>query len=310
MVDDSLNRIVEKVAHEVMPQSVRLWVSISQSKRQVPTRGGSSSLVLEQTYFETDRGERYFDEKIILPNEAVTHSSSYCDGKKCANITFSTEEPDRQERVTIGHDFMTESMTGFRDAPPPFRFYHVGLIPLPEALASAERLGRVRVIQRNCNDFHFKDVGPSGRKQSLVYSLDEETSVPLRIAAYADPDRLHDGMPNWVWEAATLDKVSDRHFPLSSTYSSFRVTKTDTGQWTSRPDLTRTIQVKEITFDAAIPHTAFWPTIQPGVLVLDAITKRKYREPGGAPTTKESAGAGARDPRCAESPVLGSPRWV
>ena len=148
------------------------------------------------------------------------------------------------------------------------------------------------MIQRTCNNFLFKNVGPHGREQSLVYSLDEATSVPLKIAAYSSPDRLRDQMPNWVWEATTLDRVSDRHFPLNSSYASFRVAKTETGQWTSQPGLKQIIRVEEITFDAAILHTAFWPTIQPGTRVLDAIAKRKYQVPGGAATTQESAGTG------------------
>ena len=134
MTDDSLGRIIENVVRETVPQTIRLRVSITQSDAS----DGSSSLVLEQTYLETDRGERYFDEKIIIPSEHVRHRASYCDGKKCANIAFLAQDPDRQDAMTIGHDFMLESINAFRDAPPPFRYYHVGLVPLHEALGGAD----------------------------------------------------------------------------------------------------------------------------------------------------------------------------
>lgn len=246
MPDDSLNRIIENVARETIPRSVRMRVAISQSKRQIETRGGSSGLELDQTYLETDRGERCFDERVIIPNEPISHKCSYCDGKRCANIIFSPQEPDRQSVVTIGHGFMNEPVFGFIDAPPPYRFYHVGLIPLHEAMATAERMGREQVAQRACDLFHFRDVGPPNMKQSLVYALDEETSVPLRIAAYSNPDRVRDRMPNWVWEATTLDRVADRHFPLNSTYASFYLSKSDKGQWVSKPDLTRSLSLIHI----------------------------------------------------------------
>ena len=160
MPEDSLNRIIEKVVKETIPQTIQLRVTISQSKRQVATASSSSGLTLEQTYIETGRGERFFDERRIVPNEPVSHVSSYSDGKKCANIRFSKEDPERQDFVTIGHNFMNESRFGFRDAPPPFRYYHVGLVPLHEALAKAERMGQERVIQRALQHLSFQGGGP------------------------------------------------------------------------------------------------------------------------------------------------------
>jgi len=187
---------------------------------------------------------------------------------------------------------MNESKFGFRDAPPPLRYYHVGLMPLHEALANAERIGQERVIGRICENFHFREVGLPGMQQSLVYSLDEQTSLPLKVAAFSSPVQVRDKMPSWVWEATTLDRVSGRHFALSSKYASFRVRKTAAGDWDSKPDLSSTIQVTEISFDTPIPHTAFWPDFQPGVRVLDSIAKRKYEIPGARPSTRDAATVG------------------
>ena len=177
----------------------------------------------------------------------------------------------------IGHDFKTESRFGFRDSPAPIRYYHVGLVPLHDALAKAERLGHDQVIGRTCDNFHFKEVGPVGKQQSLVYSLDRETSIPLRIAAFSGPEQLESHVPNWVWEAKTLDLVSGRHVARSSTYSSFGVKKTDAGHWVSEPMMSRTIEVNEVTFDSPIAHAAFWPTFQSGAEVMDSIANAVLR---------------------------------
>ena len=187
---------------------------------------------------------------------------------------------------------MNEVQFGYRDAPVPFRFYHVGMIPLHEALVDAEPLGQEKVIGRTCNNFHFKEVGPSNAKQSLVYSLDEATSLPLKIGAYASPDRIRSGAPSWVWEATTLDEVSGRHYPLASKYSTFRVTQAKDGRCISEPALSKVITVKEITFDAAIAKATFWPTIEPGVNVWDSIAKRQYRAPGAVGSTREAVSVG------------------
>ncbi len=130
-------------------------------------------------------------------------------------------------------------------------------------------------------------------KQSLVYCLDQETCAPLKVAAYSGAEQVRDKTPNWVWEATSLDNVSGRHFVRSSKYASFRVTKLETGRWASEPDLTQTIRVEEISFDSAVPRATFWPAIQPGVLVLDAIAKRRYQTPGGAPPAPEAASSGS-----------------
>ena len=288
-MDDSLSRIIEKVVHETVPRTIQLRVSAAQ--KQFDASHGESSCTLEQTYLETARGERHFDERLISPKGPGSHSDSYCDGAKCANVRYMPDDPERQQMVGISHDFMIESKTGYRDAPTPFRFYHVGLTPLHEALPNAEPMGQERVINRTCNVFHFKEVGLPGHEQSLVYWLDEATSVPLKIAAYRNPEQIREHVPNWVWEATTLDTISGRHYPRKSKYTSFRVTKDDAGHWAPKPHLSRTIETSEITFDDDIPKTAFWPTIQPGVQVFDAVAKKRkhYQTPGEPPAQQATS---------------------
>ena len=149
-------------------------------------------------------------------------------------------------------------------------------------------MGQERVIGRACLNFHFRNAGSAERKQSLVYSFDEATCVPLKIAAYAKSDQIPERVPNWVWEATTLDDISGRHYPKTSKHSAFRVSRSETGQWISRPYLSKTIQVSEISFDAAVPKSTFWPATEPGTFVLDAIAKKKYQVPGALESVPES----------------------
>ncbi len=213
MPDDQILQIIEKLLPEANPESISLRVKIDQSAvRSMGSESGPGTI--EQTYIQTADGQRVFEEWI-----ATHHKASYCDGEKCADVEFSREEPDRPVTISIDHDFSFDGTFGFRTAPEPFRFYHVGLKPLPEALPAAERLADTEVIGRSCHVFHFPDVGLPGQEQSLVYALDRETAVPLRVVAYANPGRIRDELPSWTWEAKTLDRVGDHHYPLSSLYS-------------------------------------------------------------------------------------------
>ena len=139
MPDDLPNQMIQNVIRETMPRTLQIKVTSSQFNGQIAMPSGAPIAVFEETYFETDKGERYFDERASVPNQPVSHKSSYCDGKRTSHIRFSPDDPERQQIASIGHDFKTESRFGFRDSPDPIRFYHVGLVPLHDALANAER---------------------------------------------------------------------------------------------------------------------------------------------------------------------------
>ncbi len=107
------------------------------------------------------------------------------------------------------------------------------------------------------------------RSQSLVYYIDKKTSVPLRVSAYDDPQRIRLGKPNWVWEATSLDAILDRAVPLSSKYDAFNVSPGKDGVLESNPSLSQKIHIVEILFDSPIPETSFWPVFQEGVTIQD-----------------------------------------
>lgn len=273
--EDRLISIVEKIMPEVSPQSVSVHVSIEQIR-------GNARLTLEQDYAELPAGDRFFDEVMAVADGRTNRKTSYCDGSKCANVRYNANSIETPLIIELGHDFMSEARFGFRDAPPPLRYNYVGLVAIQEALPTAERQGEEIIIGRRCNLFHFRDVGPAKGKQSLVYALDDETSIPLKVSAYANPSQILERSPNWVWEAASFDTVSGHHIPLSSTYRLFAPGVQADSSGVARPVvMTQTISVKEVTFNTVIPKATFWPSAYPpGVTVLDGLRNRSYVVPG------------------------------
>src|SRR5262249_46063079 len=156
--------VLANLLHETRPSSVRMEVRIDQA-------GGMA----EQSYAETSAGQRFFD--VTTDSSArVSRKSSYCDGVKCANVQYAFNAKHKQQSVFLERSFMMESKHGFRDAPPPYRYYWVGQIPLPHALPTGEYAGEEDVLGRRCEVFYFKDVGVTAAKQLLVYHLDKQTS--------------------------------------------------------------------------------------------------------------------------------------
>jgi len=265
MREDGLEQIIENLLRQSSFRSIQLKVDIDQENISI----NPGTFTAHTTYLQTDQGARFFDYKSDPgPTGHVSHRTHFCDGKKSASIDYKRGEPERQQQILISHSFGIERNFGFFDAPDPLRWFYVGLTPLAESLPKGERLADGIVIGRSCDVFHFKKVGSRG-PQSLVYYLDKKTSVPLRVSAYADPDRIRKDKPNWTWEATSLDLVSGRSFPLSSTYKAFDVSMGPAGILESNPSITQKIQVKEVTFDAAIPASSFWPVVQEDVEILD-----------------------------------------
>ncbi|WP_169974202.1 hypothetical protein [Tautonia rosea] len=278
MQADRTVEIIENLLRETAPESIRVVVSTKHPPREVREGGPGEK---SQTYIETRQGERYFDDQIIALGRPVARRASYCDGDRCINITYRREDVETQDKVGISNDFMFDAEFGFRSAPDPIRYYHVGLTPLHEALPTAERLLDEQVIGRDCDVFHFEGVGRPGREQSLVYALDKETSVPLRVSAYNDPEFLDSGVPNWVWEAESLDRVGEHHYPKASKLSSYVIRNADGERPKAELDVVTAIRAEEVVFDASYPASTFWPDIQPGIRVFDLIEGGSYVAGGG-----------------------------
>lgn len=289
MYEEKIARIVERVVHETVPRSIFLRVVINQTPQDTATANGGKPLRIDQNYIETAKGGRFFDVVTTISDARIYRMTSYSDGEKCANLGYKPKEIERPNAAVISHEFMSETRQNFYDAPPPFRYYRVGLTPLAEALPTAERLGDETVIERPCDVFHFPDVKSAGPHQSLVFWLDKTSSVPLKVAAYKDPDHARRaGPPNWVWEALTFDTVNGRHMPLNSKYTGFLVKTSNDGKDTVSPNLSQTIKVEEIAFDTSYPSSTFWPTFPPGLHVIDTVGKRHVTIPGKPESSSRS----------------------
>ncbi len=137
-----------------------------------------------------------------------------------------------------------------------------------------------QVQGRACDVVRFKAVGPAEIRNDLVYSLDSETGVPLKIVCYASPELRKAGRPVWAWEADKLEPLGGRHVVTESTWSRFVMKDSEPGD-APKVDYTQRHLVETCEFDGAIATSTFWPAFPPGVRVEDTINHKSYREPGG-----------------------------
>jgi hypothetical protein len=293
MPQESLPKMLEKVIAATRPDSIRVVVDTSQSRPALMAVFSKEVLQLEHRYLETKDGRRTYDQVLTIPGKAVSHTAYFCDGSQCASVEYDKNAPQRQMRISIVNEFGHEGRFGYSEAPEPLKYYRVGLTPLHEALPGAEFVRIEQVIGRDCDVYHFREVaGQAGKTQSLIYALDRETGIPLRVSAYPHPEQIEQATPNWVWEAKTVDRDGGGPIARTSTYASYKLTRGDDGRWSSSPNLFQDIRVEEVEFNGAVAKSSFWPTLQPGVSVFDSIKKASYEVPGGTKTQEPVAPVG------------------
>ena len=115
--------------------------------------------------------------------------------------------------------------------------------------------------------------------QDLVYDLDAETAIPIRVRSYLgnlNENDLDSSPPAWTWTALSVDSIQGFHMPLRSSMISYG------GAGISATDKRMAIEVKveSLSYDKSYPKETFWPVIQPGTTVLDSIKKTQYAVPG------------------------------
>ena len=286
--DELLGRIIESLSREATFTTINMKVTIVQSS----TKDAKSATLVEsrweESYSATNKKQRIFDQQMFGQGGFSFHRTGYSNGSKCASVWYDRADPNRQSQITISHNFLNEAKYGFLEAPIPYRCSHVGLIPLHEAIPAAEHVGTGEVIGRSCNLFHFRNVGQAAKPQALIYYLDAATSAPLKVEAYDGPQHWHERLPNWIWEARSLDRVGDRHFPFTSAYTTFLKVNGPEGKLESVASVFQSIKVSKIDFDSPLAKDAFWPTAQPGVEVLNEITHRSTHTAGGEPIAATS----------------------
>lgn len=249
------------------------------------TRPGRSTSVEE--YRARSTGQRMYQLYYIDGAAKRRVLSGYNDGKRCADVRhLKAPDGEHQQSITIEKTFLSETKEGYLKQSEILRFYHVGLMPIAEAIAKAERHGLSRVSGRECVRFYFAGVPGPRDSQDLVYDLEATNSAIMRVAAYADRDRFIADDPDWAWEVKRLDEIQGYPVATESSYTSFRH-----ADGNSDRRLTNDYQVESIRFDEPILDSAFWPKYEPGVFINDLIAgKSYYNTPDGkAPANKAVA---------------------
>ena len=259
MRDDQQTDVLERIIHEFSPSSIRMEVTFEQFMAKNGSVGSKPDMTIERTYIETSKGERSYEEIQILPGTDTTRTKYFSDGKKLSYVFYKPGDTSKVAAAGEERDFRREVKWGYYEAPEPFRYSRVGMTPLQDVLPNARKLGETEVIGRPCDQYFFEEVKiPGGASQSLVYTLDRATSVPLKVAAYRDARHLDNDRPTWVWEALSLDTINNHHFPLKSQYQEYLWSQADQDH-TTQLHFKEFIEVKSIEYDASYPATMFWP---------------------------------------------------
>jgi hypothetical protein len=248
--------------------SLRLKVVYNQTLHIPSPSGRTGELRIDHEYVETNSGQRYFDTRIPSTDGSIARRCGYSDGRRFASVDYHRDRnADRAETINVTASFLSEAREGYADRPHPLQFLHVGLKPLYQALSEGKPSGEGKVLGRPCDVVRFTVPGPR-RTQDLLYWLDQQTSIPLKIEAFPVGEGPDAAQPFWRWEANSLDTVQGYHIPLRSTDTSFQQRD---GRATDQPALTIRVEVQSAEFNKEYPASMFWPTFTPGAQVVDAV---------------------------------------
>ena len=279
-VADRLQRVMESW------RSIEVRVSTKQPLPSNPPAGVKNLFVgREQHYIETALGQRMLDETELYTGDLSKHEQNFTDGQRCANVFFD-KSGLRQRRIEVLNHFAQEHKTGSTERPEPLLYLYVGKQPIYRAILAAEPLDGGRVLGRDCDRYLFHDVRLASFPLDAVYSLDRETSLPLKVEFYKDRgDRSPKSLVR-VWEAKSFDETEgNNHATLLSENTYYNDGSNDGSS---------TVTVSEIHYGKNYPASMFWPVTQPGVEFNDLVRKTftKVPDPANpAQTRKPSAPA-------------------
>lgn len=246
---------------------------------------------IDDHYIETSIGQRR-GELLVRPSEGKENLFiSYSDGKRCAETAHSAGYGSPLAQVVIQPSFGVEGTIGGTSRPIPLKYFYAGKLPLQKALANAESLGETKEIGRKCDRFLFKNIKWAYVPGDVIFHLDRETGVPLRVRFFLSPEDRANDLPNWDWRALSLDLVDGHHMPLKSVETCY------TGKAIRS---TRELEVTEIAYDREYPATTFWPETTAGIPVWDNINNKFV----GVPRTNQSAAAAQHRQSVAIEPRL------
>ncbi len=195
------------------------------------------------------------------------YDGAICNGTQCWNLSY--KEGGELESVIISKSIIREQQSGRSLAPWPLKALYVGLKPLDEVIRDAKQVGETEVIGRPCDVYRFLSVPTERASIDVFYTLDRETSVPLRLE-FLQPgdDPARPSGAHGIWEAKSLDTVGEHHMPLTSTSVSYRAPD-ESGN--AKRNYQQTITVESLEYDQPIEASLFQPQFEPGVTIIDMI---------------------------------------
>ncbi len=251
----------------------------------------------EYVYIETALGQRFFERDIVPSNIKGSLNREYSDGKLAAGFYRDKDFDAERDQVTIKHVFSNEEI-GQTSRPEPFCYLYVGLEPLNNALKEAQHLGPGRHIGRECEKFLFVNVSNGSTPLDIIYWLDRETAIPLKVEYFRHAKTGPDGKPHALWAAKSLDIVQGHPIALKSASVSYVLTGPDEGKSATRNE----IVVDRVEYDKEYPASTFWPQLTPEISVIDRVRSTNYFPPvKGGDQAKAQAGVPIR----AEVPTSG-----
>jgi hypothetical protein len=222
------------------------------------------------TYIETAAGDRFLETvKAVSDGSKVRSSSFYHDGR-AATVLYDTNNSRVQTQVSITRVFQREDKPGTNARPVPLSLFYVDKTPLREALPNAEYLGEETGTLGLCDKYLFKNVPARSSLQDQIYYLDHATALPVRVDVLV-ASGARKGQTVLSWAATKVETIQGHPFATESVTTNYR-----------NKDVVSTVshEVLSVRYDSDLSSVAFWPTIDPGVPVADAIAKTMTVTPG------------------------------
>lgn len=231
------------------------------------------------SYLEGAEGARRCFSERFLGVKRVGRNDHYSDGAKCADVSYSAKDLNRQASVVIKETYSTEGQTDKLDRPMPLSTWFVGREPLHEALGKkAETLGSVKIEGRDCDRYLFRSVRWY-TLQDHVYDLDGQDSVVLRIQAFAPNAVRNEKSMLWEWKATSIQLKDNRPVATDSRMTAFNEGRAF-GTWD--------YSVQSMHFNKKTDPSDFWPEMKPGTVVFDVTTGEQKVIPGDAPLGRDT----------------------
>lgn len=218
-------------------------------------------------YVETATGLRLYQEE-LHPTDSAAGSTSvnYYDGKRCATLYRKADQGPDEGQVRITRSFGIES-SGGSHRPTPFDTFYFGLRPLDKAIREAVALGEGVQAGRPCDLFLLRKAQDGA---SVVYFLDRETSIPLKVVHYAtEADRRADRVL-FEWSGTALERRDG--YPIVPT--------SDFVHYRHEPDGSKVAlyrlryRVEDFRLNQSYDVAVFRPEIKSRMTVLDLVNRK------------------------------------